>query len=1744
MKWKEFEIVKTIFESDTTVIHRAIDTEGNYTIIKHLKNEFPRPKEILKLKKEYNIVNSIREEGVIKPIKLVDDNRNFAILFQDIGGESLTNLLKENKLPIEKLLSIAIKITESLVVIHKHGIIHKDIKPHNIIVNPQTFQLEIADFGISTLLSRETPSIEKIENIEGTLPYISPEQTGRMNRNIDYRTDFYSLGITFYEMFTGKLPYFSYDILEIIYFHIALQVAPPDEINPEIPLPLCRLILKLLEKNAENRYKSALGIQHDLLQIYELYTNNPERLSEYTIAQKDVSDKFAIPQKLYGRENEIANILQALERVVSNEPGRSELLVVKGFSGVGKTNLVKEIQKPVLERKGFFLSGKYEQFKRDVPYYGIVQAFEELNTLLLVEPESKIKEWKNSIQRAVGNNGQVITDVIPGLALLIGKQNSLLNLNLTETQNRFILVLKDFIKVFATKEHPLVIFLDDMHWVDSASVKLLEALISDSNIKYILFIFSYRDNEVNHNHSLPQLLNDIKNSGCPIQTIHLLPLAFEDVNKLIADILQKDQDHVYELTDVILSKTRGNPFFVIEFLKSMYNDKIIYYNSIENSWSWDIARSDSLGITDNVIDLMIKKIRNLSDSAGNLIRLASCISNRFDLNTLSIIHQKSILDTASELDELLKEGLIVPEGISYQFVANDSDASRHIHYNFLHDKVLQAAYETIPDGDKENIQLLIGRHLWENTLESELDDRVIDIVNHYNIGRRLIDDEKEKRKLIELNLKAAKKSKESIAYYSCYEHLYVCIELLPDNSWETMYSITFQVYKFLMEIEYMVNGLTGNDSISQEVLAKVKTNLEKAEIYNILISKYMIQGKNTEVLGMGKIALSLLGIEIPEKDIKSSIVKELTNIKTLLKGKSISSLLELSEMHDLQATMAMKVLINLNAPAYLANPQLYGWILSKMVNLSIQHGNTSESAKGYASFGNVWIASFKDYQGGYEFGLLGLRLSEKLNDAKQKCQACFSLSFFLSHWVNHLDHSIQWEKDGFLSGLECGDIPYAGYTLTVRSLNSFFRTKDMEHFLNELFEFLTFCKSYRHVPSMNAITAVSIVVSQLVGKNLSGSLYKEDEFVASLRSNKNYMQLCIYYTLKGILCIVLENHNEGLGHLQEAKSLHAYAVNLIIIAEYYFYHSLAILSTLDNLSKEAQETFIREVEENQVFLKQFADNCNENFLHQYYLIEAELATLYGLTSKALNLYEKSIKLAGKNGFIMNEAMANERLARYFLSMVMEKAAKTYIQDARYLYQQLEANTKVNKMNEEYSNLLKYCFKSETEQSYYQTLQSYDNSSSEKEFEFLSNFNTTRVKHLDLNSIFQASRSLSREIVLENLLKKLMKFLIQNAGAENGMFIYNEEGKFVVEAIGKREKEIEVMNSIPLETYDKISHSIVNFTKRTEKVIVLDNASIDGQFGNDPYISRNGIKSVICLPVANKGKLLGLIYLENNITEGAFTVDRIEALQILASQTAISLENAKLYSSIENMTRQRTRIQTEFEIAEKIQTSLIPKKPVIEGYEIAPYMKTAERVGGDYYDVINQEDREWLVIGDVSGHGVSAGLVMIMAQTAIHTVVEFQKELNPKEVLQEVNKIITANIQKMNTNKFMTILLIQKIGDTFYYSGQHLDIIVYRAKTGMVEKIVSNDCWLGLYYMINDFSVNQFTIETGDAIILYTDGITEAMDQNDQMFDSIGLINLMKNHGKKSVEEIKNMLLESLQNYRQKDDITFMILKKL
>ncbi|MCB1193504.1 MAG: serine/threonine-protein kinase PknK [Leptospiraceae bacterium] len=730
LKWKEFEIVKTIFEGDSTVIHRAIDTNGKYIIIKHLKNEFPTSKEILKLKKEYNIVSSIQEEGVIKPIKLLGDNRNFAILFQDIGGESLTKLLNGDKLPLEKLLSIAIKIAESLEVIHKHGIIHKDIKPHNIIINPQTYQLEIADFGISSMLSRETPSIEKIENIEGTLPYISPEQTGRMNRNIDYRTDFYSLGITFYEMFTGKLPYFSHDSLEMIYFHIALQVTPPDELNSEIPLPLCQLILKLLEKNAENRYKSAVGVKHDLQQIYELYVNNPEKLSRYTIAQKDIPDKFAVPQKLYGRENEIASLLQTLERVVSQKSGRSELLVVKGFSGVGKTNLVKEIQKSVSEKKGFFLSGKYEQFKRDIPYYGIVQAFEELNTLLLVEPESKIRVWKNNILNAVGSNGQVILDVIPDLELLIGKQHSLLNLNLTEAQNRFILVLKDFIKVFAKKEHPLVIFLDDMHWVDSASIKLLQAIISDSDIKYILFIFSYRDNEVDNNHSLIQLLNDIQSSDCLIHTIHLLPLGFHDVNQLIADILQKDKEQIYELTNIILSKTDGNPFFVIEFLKSMYNDKIIFYNSVENSWSWDITRLKSIEVTDNVIDLMTKKIGNLSGVGQNLIRLASCISNRFDLNTLSVINQKSIPDTANELEELLKEGLIVPEGISYQFVTDDSETNRHIHYNFLHDKVLQAAYETIPNNNKENIQLFIGRHLWENTLENELDDRVIDIVNH------------------------------------------------------------------------------------------------------------------------------------------------------------------------------------------------------------------------------------------------------------------------------------------------------------------------------------------------------------------------------------------------------------------------------------------------------------------------------------------------------------------------------------------------------------------------------------------------------------------------------------------------------------------------------------------------------------------------------------------------------------------------------------------------------------------------------------------------------------------------------------------------------------------------------------------------------------------------------------------------------------------------------------------------------
>ncbi|MEO0459034.1 MAG: serine/threonine-protein kinase PknK, partial [Cyanobacteria bacterium P01_A01_bin.114] len=832
-----YQIVELIYSGSKTLIYRGQRlSDRQPVLVKLLKTEYPSFAELVRFRNQYTIAQALDLPGVVQPLALEDYRNQYALVMPDEGYESLAS---QPALSIASFLATAIQLTHTLQGLHRHRVIHKDIKPQNILIHPETQHVKLIDFSLSSLLPKENPVLQSPSVLEGTLAYLAPEQTGRMNRGIDYRTDFYALGVTFYELLTGQLPFQTTDPMELVHCHIAQQPLPPSAVNPAIPAGLNDLILKLMAKTAEDRYQSAFGLLYDLEHCQKTWQTQGN-IPIFVLGGRDICDRFTIPEKLYGRDREVATLLSAFDRVASPSPsplslppspspsppphGSSELMLVTGFSGIGKTALVNEIHKPIVRQRGYFIKGKFDQYQRDIPFSAFVQALRDLMRQLLTEPTETVQAWKSAILTALSENGQILIDVIPELELVIGPQPPATEISGIAAQNRFNLLFQRFIQVFTTAAHPLVIFLDDLQWVDSASLKLIQLLIGETETDYLLLIGAYRDNEVFPAHPLMLTLEEIQKTQATVNTITLAPLDEGSLNELVADTLSCPLEQARPLTDLVFQKTGGNPFFTTQFLKSLYQDGLISFDypplALSDSsvgpplvsgngrgWQCDIAQVRALAASGNVVEFMAARLQRLSPQTQTILKLAACIGNQFDLATLAIVYEKDPTETATDLWQALQEGLILPQSEVYKFyltpVTHHSLPTTSPLYKFLHDRVQQAAYTLIPEAEKQSTHLTIGRLLLENTAQMELEEHIFEIVNQLNMGAALITDRVERETLAQLNLNAGRKAKLSTAYAAAVN--YFAAGLTGVEGWQRQYLLTLALHEEAAEAAYL-NG--------------------------------------------------------------------------------------------------------------------------------------------------------------------------------------------------------------------------------------------------------------------------------------------------------------------------------------------------------------------------------------------------------------------------------------------------------------------------------------------------------------------------------------------------------------------------------------------------------------------------------------------------------------------------------------------------------------------------------------------------------------------------------------------------------------------------------------------------------------------------------------------------------------------------------------------------------------------------
>ncbi|MEG5032472.1 AAA family ATPase [Microcoleus sp. AT3-D2] len=1477
-------IVAVLYESVNSLVYRAIrEADKGPIILKLLKESYPTPQELVRYRTEYRITQELKEAGVIQVYDLQKYQNSLVMFVEDFGGESLTIWMQQRKFTVEEFLQIAIATTEILGQIHSANIIHKDINPSNIVYNAETEQLKIIDFGISTQLSRETPTIKNPNILEGTLAYISPEQTGRMNRSLDYRTDFYSLGVTFYELLTGKLPFETDDALELVHCHIARHPVPPHEIEPEVPLIVSEIVSKLMAKNAENRYQTALGLKQDLETcLFQLQATG--NIEQFALGTRDITDRFLIPEKLYGRETEVSNLLAAFERVST---GSAEMMLVAGLSGIGKTAVVNEVHKPIARQRGYFIKGKYDQFQRNIPFSAFVQAFRELMGQLLSESDAQLQTWKTKILIAVGESGQVLIEVIPELERIIGAQPAVLELSGSAAQNRFNLLMQKFVQVFTHAEHPLVIFLDDLQWVDSASLKLLQVLMEDTG--HLLVLGAYRDNEVSAAHPFMLTVDEIVKSGAVVNTMTLQPLSLADINQLVADTLICDLSLAGPLTELVYQKTKGNPFFSTQFLKALYEDEQIIFDW--NVWHWqcDIDQVTFADASD-VVEFMGAQLQKLPAKTQEVLKLAACIGAEFDLETLAIVNEELPEPTASALWKALQEGLILLIAEGYDLIQTDAqsppESVANPIYKFLHDRVQQAAYSLIPNDQKQATHLKIGQLLLQKSSDIEREEKLFDIVGHLNQAIELINQLSEREALAQLNLEAGGKARSSTAYAAANIYLQTGIELLTVNCWQSQYQLTLNLYVAATEAAYLNADLEVMEQMAAQVLQNAQTILDKIKIYEIQMAARTSQNKMLEAIAVGRNALLELGVELPTEPNEALIGKALQTLARQLQSRIIEELVDLPVMNNLQSQATMQMLGMLPGSIFLGKPGLLPLLSSTMVSLSLSFGNAPASSVGYAIHGMALCGFLGEVEKGYAFGRLALSLLDRFKAREFKPVILLLFGALIQHHQESLRATIPTLKDGYTAGMETGHFIDAGCCISIYFDANFFGGVELDTWETEIVSYSAALAQVKQYFAQDSLDMKQQMVwnlreARILSDCLIGTAYDETVMLPKHHQDNELSAIAITYIYKLLLAYSFGNNTAALDHIAQAKPYLMAVSGAVFVPIFHFYAALTHLALFPAQPAIEQTEILGSVETHQTMLQQWAQNAPMNYLHKWYLVEAEKQRVLGHKADAIDLYDRAISGAKENKFLNEEALANELAAKFYIEWDKEKFAQLYMIEAYYCYIQWGATAKVTDLETRYPQFLKPIQRKNK------------------------NTKTTAIvtttgseSNLDITTVIKATSAISGQIMLDKLLSSLMKILIESAGAQRGYLILSSPEKLLIEAEGIiNSQQVTVLQSIPVEDCQELSSAIVNYVARTQESVVLDDAVREGQFTNDPYIRKNQPKSILCVPLINQSQIVSIVYLENNLTAGAFTPERVELLKVLSGQAAISIQNSKLYTEV-------------------------------------------------------------------------------------------------------------------------------------------------------------------------------------------------------------------------------------------------------
>jgi PAS domain S-box-containing protein len=1440
--------------------------------------EYPAPEILKRMEHEYALREELDSAWAARPIEIARHRDRTVLVLEDPGGLPLDQLVGE-ELNLAFSLRVAVGLSGVIDHLHQRGIIHKDIKPANVLVNSVSGRCWLKGFGIASRLPRERQFVESPELVSGTLAYMAPEQTGRMNRSIDSRSDLYSLGVTLYQMLTGSLPFTASEPMEWVHCHIARLPVPPRERRRDVPETVSAIILKLLSKTAEDRYQTAAGLTADLKECLTEWESS-RRISSFSLGAHDISDRLLMPEKLYGRDRQIKTLLDAFDQVVTT--GKPNLVLVSGYSGIGKSSVVNELHKVLVPPRGLFASGKFDQYKRDVPYATLAQAFNNLIRPLLSKSESELQIWRDAFREALEPNAKLVADLVPELKLIIGEQPPVPDLPPQDAQGRFQLVFRRFIGVFARPEHPLALFLDDLQWLDAATLDFLRDLLTQPNVRHLMLIGAYRDNEVDPTHLLWRSLEAIRQTSATVRDIVLSPLAREDLGQLIVDSLHCEPEHAVPLAQLVHEKTGGNPFFVIQFIYALVEEQLLTFNHDDPRWLWDLDRIHAKGYTDNVVDLMVRKLNRLAVRTQKVVQELACLGNSAETTTLSVIDGTSEEQVHSDLWEAVLQGLI---------------ARQESAYKFIHDRIQEAAYSLIPEHLRAETHLRVGRLLWAHVMPERREESVFEIVNQLNRGAALITSQDERERLAEFNLVAGKRAKSSTAYHSALNYLAAGAALLSDDCWENDYYLIFPLELHRAECEFLTGQSAAAEERLTELSSRASNAVDLATVTCLLVDLYTTLNRSERAVAVSLDYLRYLGVEWSPHPTEEEAREEYERIWMQLGKRSIEELNGLPLMSDPASLGTMDVLIKVLPPAVFWDPNLLSLTICRAVNLSLERGNSDGSCVAYVFFGKIAGPQFGDYKAGFRFARLGYELVEK--DGLERFQARTYLWFgqFIMPWTKHLRHSRDLTRRAFEAAYKVGDLTIAAYSFDHLNANSLATGDSLVEAQRVAENGLEFVGKARFGMVIDIIGAQLALIRTLRGLTKKFGFFDDE---ASLEHHfasvpEATLPQCWYWIRKLQARFFAGEYHSALDAAAKALRLLWTSPSIFETAEYHFYGALSHAASCDSPFPEGQRNHLEALAAHHRQLEIWAENCPENFENRASLVAAEIERLQGQPLKAEHLYEQAIRSASANGFIHNEAVANELAARFYAARGFHMIAHTYLRKARHCYLLWGAAGKVRQLDELYPQLRE-----------------------EEPMPGPTSTIGTSAEHLDLATVIKVSQAVAGEIVLEKLIDTLMRTAIEHAGAERGFLIVPRgiEQRIEAEATTAGETIIVRLREAPM-AEAAVPVSIVHYVMRTRESVILDDASVENPFSAETYLRQRHARSILCLPLINQTKVIGLLYLENNLTPHVFTPKRIAVLKLLASQAAISLENTRLYRDLEEREIALRRSETYLSEAQRL-----------------------------------------------------------------------------------------------------------------------------------------------------------------------------------------------------------------------------------